>query len=164
MILGAMCGFVALGIRTLIPVGPDGNHVFTIKDNLPFLYSVLQSLSSMSTPFALIVTGGLLNFKNMTGKVGYIVLGSAMRVIIAPVIGLSAAVLLASCGILTCGPADYAALIALFGGPAAVSSAIIAAEMGGDGDLARQFVVWTHILPIFTVFFTVVLFRTMGLL
>ena len=164
LILGAMCGFVALGIRSLIPVGPDGNHVFTIKDNLPFLYSVLQSLSSMSTPFALIVTGGLLNFKNMTGTVGYIVLGSAMRVIIAPVIGLSAAVFLASRGILTCGPADYAALIALFGGPAAVSSAIIAAEMGGDGDLARQFVVWTHILPMFTVFFTVVLFRTMGLL
>lgn len=164
LILGAMCGFAVLILRAVIPIGADGNPVFTIKNNLPFLYSFLQSLNNMSTPFALIITGGLLNFKAVTGKVGYIVLGSAMRVIIAPVIGLSAAVFLASRGILPCSPADYAALIALFGGPAAVSSAIIAAEMGGDGDLARQFVVWTHILPIFTVFFTVVLFRTVGLL
>lgn len=164
LIVGALCGFVVLAIRAFISVDSNGEHIFTVKNQIPFLYTVLQYISNLSTSFALIILGGLLNFENLSGKVGYIALGSFMRVIIAPIIGLGSALVLVNSGWLVCGPAEYAAMIALFGGPVAVSSAIIAAEMGCDGNLARQFVVWTHILPMITVFFTVVLFRSIGLL
>ena len=91
-------------------------------------------------------------------------MGTFFRVIIAPIIGLSAAVLLSQAGIVPCGAAEFASLIALFGSPVAVSSAVMAAEMRADADLARHLVVWTSLCPIITLFLFVVVFRSAGLL
>jgi predicted permease len=58
----------------------------------------------------------------------------------------------------------YAALVALFATPVAVASAIMAEEMGNDGQLARQLVVWTTLLSAVVIFVTIVILRAMGLL
>jgi len=53
-------------------------------------------------------------------------------------------------------------LIALFGSPIAVSSAIMVNEMGGDRQLAAQLVVWSTISSIVTIFFTIVIMKYVG--
>ena len=91
-------------------------------------------------------------------------MGTLGRVILAPAVGLAGAILLSSAGILPLSPGDWACYIALFGSPVAFSSAIMAAEMGGDADLARQLVVWTSVCPVVTLFAIVMLFRSVGYL
>ena len=59
--------------------------------------------------------------------------------------------------VFTFGPEIYPTLIALFGTPVAVSSAIMAGEMKGDEQLATQLVVWTSICSIVTIFIMVFL-------
>ena len=56
---------------------------------------------------------------------------------------------------------EFPSLIALFGTPVAVSSAIMAEEMKNDGTLAGQLVVWTSVLSIFTMFLTIVAVRSL---
>jgi hypothetical protein len=58
----------------------------------------------------------------------------------------------------------YAALIALFGTPLAVSSAIMVHEMGGDEKLAGQLVIWSSIFSIITLFTIIMIFRGIGAL
>ena len=66
--------------------------------------------------------------------------------------------------ILSCTGADYPALIALFGSPVAVSSAIMAKGMGGDEQLATQLVVWTTLFSSITVFLSVCILMATGLI
>lgn len=164
LILAAAAGILCLLIRSRIPLNAAGEPVFSLKTSLKFVYDAITMLSEATNGLALIVLGGLLDFSTVRGKLGLIVLGTAGRTILAPAIGLSAAVLLSRAGVLQLGSAEYAALIALFGSPVAVSSAIMAAEMHSDGDLARQLVVWTSICPIVTLFAIVFLFRSLGML
>jgi predicted permease len=67
-------------------------------------------------------------------------------------------------GLLHCTQIHYPALVALFGSPVAVSSAIMASSMKNDGQLAAQLVVWTSIFSIFTIFAEVCILMMMGLL
>lgn len=78
--------------------------------------------------------------------------GTLGRIVFAPVLGIGAAILLGRWGILSCGHAEYPALIALFGSPVAVSSAIMAAGMKNDAQLATQLVVWTSVGSVATIF------------
>ena len=48
--------------------------------------------------------------------------------------------------------------------PVAVSSYIMAQQAGADGQLAGQLVVFSSVLSIFTLFVTIFILRTMGLL
>ncbi len=164
LILAAAAGLACLGIRALLPVNAAGEPVFSIQRDLEFLYSAIKKAANATTFVSLMVLGGLLDFSSLKGSFKYITLATVWRTVLAPVIGLVGAVLLTRAGVLACGPGEYACYIALFGAPVAVSSAIMAAEMGGDGELARQLVVWTSVSPIVTIFTIVVIFRSAGLL
>jgi len=52
----------------------------------------------------------------------------------------------------------------MFGSPVAVSSAVMAGNMGGDEQLATQLVVWTSLFSIITIFGEVCILMGMGLL
>ena len=93
-----------------------------------------------------------------------ITIGIVWRIVLAPVIGLGCAILLNKLGILSCGANEYPALLALFGSPVAVSSAIMAEQMHNDEQLATQLVVWTSICSIVTIFAFVCVLMGMGLL
>ena len=79
-------------------------------------------------------------------------------------LGVGGAIALSDMGILSCGPTVYPALIALFGSPVAVSSAIMAGSMDNDEQLATQLVVWTSLLSVPTVFLQVYLLLSLGFL
>lgn len=165
LIIGVVCGLAALGIRALLPADADGSPVFSLSGNLPFLYTAISNVAKISSPLALIILGGLFDFSAVKGMLKQILIGTLSRVVVVPGLVLGIAVLLSKyTTILNFDATVYPALIALFGSPVAVASAIMAQEMDNDGTLAGQLVVWTSILSIFTLFFFILILRGLGLL
>ena len=164
LILGIAAGLVCLGIREL-QNALFGKLVLSIQRDMAFVYKVLSGLKSMCTPLALLVLGGQFQFSAVKGLRKEILSGTLSRVVLAPLIGIGCAILLSEhTGLLHCGVNEYPALIAMFGTPVAVSSAVMAGNMGSDRQLATQLVVWTSIFSIFTIFAEVCILMGMGLL
>lgn len=159
---------VALGVAALLirqwQVAQFGSVAFSLQRDLPWLYSAVKDLKSIASPLALLLLGGQFRFSAVKELWKEVAAGTVCRTVMAPLLGVGGAVLLGSWGVLQCGPAEYPALIALFGSPVAVSSAIMAREMHNDEQLATQLVVWTSIASIVTVFLTVCLMMSLGLL
>ena len=82
----------------------------------------------------------------------------------APLIGVGLAILLTKAGVISFGMDTYPTLIALFGAPVAVSTAVIASEMNGDEQLATQLVVWTSLGSVITIYVAVCFMMGAGLL
>ena len=164
LILGVAAGLACLGIREL-QSALFGEVVFSLRRDTTFVYKVLSNLKTMCTPLALLVLGGQFEFSAVKGLLKEIVSGTLARTVIAPLIGIGCAILLtAHTDLIACGVNEYPALIAMFGSPVAVSSAVMAGNMGSDEQLATQLVVWTSIFSIFTIFTQVVILMGMGLL
>lgn len=164
LIKGIAAAFVCLLIRQA-QISAMGRTVFTLKDQLPFLYSVLTMLKNCTTPVALIVMGGKFTFSAAKGMMKEIVIGSVWRIVLAPVIGVGLAILLSRyTNLISFGPNEYPSLVGLFASPVAVSSAIMAKQMGGDDQLATQYVIWTSVCSMVTVFLLISAMVAMGLL
>lgn len=165
IILGCAAGGVALLIRSLIPLDADGVRLFTISGNLPFLYKTVENVAKIASPLALIAIGGQFAFQMDPDSKLLVGLGVLWKIALAPALMLGSAILLSQyTGLFDFGAEQYPALIALFGSPTAVASAVMAQEMGGDGKLARQLVVWSSIGSAFTIFIEVMILRFLGLL
>ena len=164
LILGVLAGLLCLGIRA-IEVSACGEAVFTVKDDVNFIYGFLSLVADIASPFALIILGAQFEFSAVRGMFKEIAVGVSCRIIIAPLLCLGVAALLSACtGIISFGTEEYPAMIALFGSPTAVGSAIMAREMGNDGQLATQLVVWTSIGSVITIFVTVCILMGVGLI
>lgn len=164
LIIAIAAGMVCLLIRGL-QLKYLGSVVFALNDQLKFVYNALSNIKSMASPFALIVLGSQFDFSSSRGMLQEIVIGTSWRVIVAPLVGIGTAIILSEfTPILNFGVNEYPALVALFGTPAAVSSAIMAGQMKNDEQLATQLVVWTSIVSIATMFLTVCLLMAGGFL
>lgn len=165
LIIAVAAGVAVLAVRHFIPLNAAGQHVFTLEGNLPFVFEAVRIIARLSTPLALLVLGGQFTFGAVRGMVRPIAVGTLARIVLAPTVGILS-VLLVSRGLgwFDVTPGGYAALVALFGSPVAVSSAIMAREMNNDDQLAGQLVVFTSVGSIFTVFAAVVILRACGLL
>lgn len=160
---------IALGLGCLLlreaQTAAFGNVVFSLRTQGKILYTVLNNLKSIASPFALIILGGEFELSAVKGMGKEIVAGTLWRLVLAPLLGIGTAILLSTrTGLLTCGPDTFPALIALFGSPAAVSSVVMAGAMGNDEQLAAQLVVWTSLLSIATIFLQVCLLMGFGYL
>jgi len=164
LIIAAVVGLLFLLIRTWIPVSDLGQPVFSIQTDMPFVYKSIVWLHQSSSPLALIIMGGMLDFSQIRSKLNYIVGGTVFRLILAPTIGLCSAYLCRESGLISCGPGEYGALIALFGSPVAVSSAIMASAMGCDDELARQYTVWTSLFSMLSLFLISAALRSFALI
>ena len=164
LITGVVLGLVCLGIRAF-QGEMFGEVVFALNKQTKFLYSAINNLKAIASPLALLVLGGQFEFSAVKGLKKEIVVGTVWRIVLAPIIGIGGAVLLSNCtSLLSCGVNEYPALIALFGSPVAVSSAVMAGSMGNDEQLATQLVVWTSICSIVTLFLQVCILMGAGLL
>ena len=164
MILGQVGGLVCLIVRGLLPVDASGQPIFTLSGSLPYLYSAIDSLASMASPLILILLGAQVDFHKVGDMKKEVFWGVLQRLIIAPLAGFGMAFFAQWIGLLTLTPAVASALIGLFGSPVAVASAVMTEEMGGDAELARQYVVWTAELSMFTLFLWILLLRAVGIL
>lgn len=164
LIIGVLTGFVVLGIRSFMPVDGAGVPVFTIKNNLPFLFDAIEKVARIASPLALVVLGGKFRFDAIKSLRNQIFAGTSARIVLAPFIGILFAIICEKTGIIEFQPSHYASFIALFGSPVAVSSAIMASQMKNDGQLANQILVWSSIGSVFTVFFAVLILKSMNIL
>lgn len=159
---------ISLGMLCLLIRGAQqryfGRVVFALNDQCAFFYNALSNIKNMTSPYALLILGGQFDFSSSKGMLKEIVVGTAWRVIIAPLIVIGGAAVLSILGVMNCGVNEFPALIGVFGTPAAVSSAIMAGEMGNDEQLATQLVVWSSVASIFTMFLTVCILMAAGFL
>lgn len=163
LIIAVALGLVGLVLRWVQMV-TIGEVKFSLKEDLAFVYGVLTMLKGSTTPLALIVLGGQFVFSAVKELKKEIIVATLWRIVLAPVIGVGGAVLLNRMGLMHCTQAHYPALVALFGSPVAVASAIMAKGMGGDEQLATQLVVWTTLCSGVTVFLIVCGLMAMGLI
>ncbi len=162
--IGVATGLIVLAIRSLIPVNAENLPVFTLKENLPLLYTAVNNVGKICSPLALIILGGLFEFSAIQGRKKPIIIGTAARIFFAPLVGVGTVILLSQYTSFQMDLAAYPALLALFGSPMAVSSAVMAQEMDNDSVLAGQLVVWTSFFSIITLFLFILTLRTLGLL
>lgn len=155
LILGVLAGVLVLALRALFA---RLGWAFRLTD-IPGLYDAIDMAASAATPLALLVLGGQFELSAVRQLARPIAIGTIMRLIVVPVLGLSAAYLFFP----DFGGAEYASFVSLFGTPTAVSGAVMASEMGGDGELAGQLVVWTTLGSAFTLFFFIALLRAVGI-
>ena len=161
LIIGCVLGLVFLGLREA-QMALFGEVVFRFSQQTKFLYTAVNNLKSIATPFALVVLGGQFEFSAVKGLLKEIVVGTVWRIVLAPLLGLAVAILLSAK--MGWGVNEFPALVALFGSPVAVSSAVMAGSMGADEQLAAQLVVWTSIFSIITIFAEVCVLMGMGFL
>ncbi len=162
LIIGVVLGVIVLLIR---PYGSRFIHTFIPAiDHFTFLETVINYIARVASPLALLVLGGQFDFKKIQGYRKQIVIGVMGRNLLAPLIGVGSAVLLHKAGIVYFDEGVFASFIALFGTPVAVASAVMAEEMGSDGQLAGQLVVWTTLFSIVSIFIEVFAVRAIGLI
>ena len=152
LIIGVAAGVAALGVRALFVQWGVEVRLTDIKP----VYKVMESLSAMATPLALIVLGAQFEFSAVVSLKKEIIFGTVMRTVVVPFLGLGVAYLFFR-DFFTA--AHFATFIALFATPVAVSSVPMAQEMDSDATLAGQLVVWTTLVSAFSVFFATLLLR-----
>ena len=155
LILGILAGVLALGIRALFV---RWGVAFRLSDITP-VFKVLEYMSGMATPMALLCLGGQFEFSAVRELRREIMFGVLMRTVIVPVLGLGTAYLFFRDAF---GGAQFAAFVAVFATPVAVSSVPMAQEMDGDVTLAGQLVVWTTLISAVSVFLVSFLLKAAG--
>lgn len=160
LIIAVFLGIVVISLRGLIPTNTEGELVFSLKNNMVFIYQPMRWIAQSASPMALIALGGQFDFKTGITSLREITMGVVLRQIVLPIIILGSAIYIA-----TFYPnmqSAYPALIALFASPIAISSVVMAFELGNDYKYANHLVVWSTIVSIFTLFIIIVVFRSIG--
>jgi len=124
----------------------------------PLLDRPLRQLGSIATPVALFALGASLDFGQGKGNIRLLVAGVFGRLVLIPLIGLSAAVILGIRDI------ALATMIAVLASPIGVSTYAMAQQFGGDEDLAAAMVVFSTAFSVFTIFLWVLLCSSLGFL
>ena len=156
LIIGIVAGLAALGIRSLFI---EADISFRISE-IPAIWNTLKYLSSIATPLALLVLGAQFEFSAIPSLKREIISGVIIRSVVVPLLGIGIAYLAFRESF---GGAQFAALVAVFCTPVAVSSVPMAQEMGADAELAGQLVVFTTVTSAFTVFIVSFLLKWAGI-
>ncbi len=160
LIIGVLSGIVFLVLK------PLGYEIIPAKvlESFGFTKTFVSYVARAASPLSLIVLGGQFDFSKIAGFRKQIIISVAARNFMAPAIGLGIAIAANALGLVSFDAGVYASLVALFGTPVAVSSAIMAEAMGSNGQLASQLVVWTTVVSAFSLFIIVFILRAVGLL
>ena len=121
------------------------------------VFKAISYISNAATPVALLCLGAQFEFSAIKTMRKEIICGVLLRTLIVPALGLGIAYLF-----FDFSGAMFAAMIAAFATPVSVSSAPMAQEMGGDGELAGQLVLWTTAASSVTLFVFIYLLRLLG--
>ena len=122
------------------------------------LEKAIGDVSKITTPLALIVLGGSLDFGKIGGNAKQLAVSVIGRLVIVPCVFLPAAVYFGFRN------AELAILLSLFASPTAVSSFTMAQQMGGDDELAGQIVVFNTTLCVITVFLWIFILKQIGVM
>ena len=155
LIVAIAVGVAALCVRALFV---RAGISFRLSDVTP-LFTVFNYMSGMATPMALLCLGSQFEFSAVASLRREITFGVLMRTVVVPLIGLGTAYLFFRDSF---GGAQFAAFVAVFATPVAVSSVPMTQEMDGDVTLAGQLVVWTTLASALSVFLVSFLLKAAG--
>lgn len=143
MILGAVTGLVFFALKIPVP-GP--------------LETVLEQFSDLTTPMALFVLGGTMHFKAIGGNAKYLIGGLVTKLLFLPAAIIAVAAAFGFAG------QELFVLMIMYMTPTATASYAMAQNMGGDGELAGQFVVIGTAVSVVTIFLWIYVTRSLGLI
>ncbi len=153
LILSILLGFVCLFLRKVFS---SFDIHLRLSDITP-VYSVMNQFAKTATPLALLALGAQFEFSAVPALKKEIIFGTVFRTVLIPAVALSIAFLSNSFQ-----GAHFAAFVALFATPVAISTVPMAQELGADTTLAGQLVVWTTLLSAFTIFFFSFILKSIG--
>ena len=143
LILGALVGFIFFMLQIKLPACID---------------ETAAQFADLTTPLALFVLGGTLHFSAVRGNLKYLVPSLTVKMVFLP------AVITALATAMCFGNLERFVLFTMYATPVATASYSMAQNMGGDGELAGQFVVISTAVSIVTIFLWVLFFKTMGMI
>ena len=143
LILGALVGFIFFMLQIKLPTCID---------------ETAAQFADLTTPLALFVLGGTLHFSAVRGNLKYLVPSLTVKMVFL------AAVITALATAMGFGNLERFVLFTMYATPVATASYSMAQNMGGDGELAGQFVVISTAVSIVTIFLWVLFFKTMGMI
>ena len=159
--VGQTCKQIAKSIVTNpLIIGVVLGIVFVFADwKLPTAAEKTVSyLSGLTTPLALLSLGSTFSLKSFRGRFAYALTGSLAKTVLMPGIACLVAALIGLRG------APLGTVLIMFGTPTAVSSYIMAKNMGSDHELAGQILLVTTGMCVFTIFLGIFILKTLGLL
>lgn len=121
--------------------------------------SSIGYMAQLATPLALIAIGGSINMKAMKASFKLSLIATVIKLVIVPALFLSIAYFIG----LKSGE-QMIILYVLYASPTAVSSYIMAANMGSDDKLASNIILMTTIFSVFTFTVGVYIFKCVGIL
>ena len=122
------------------------------------IYSVMNDLSDMASPLALIALGGTIKFSSIKSNAKHIIFTCLGKLVMMPGIMIPIAIALGYSG------STIGALLALFGSPVAVSSYVMSEQTGNDGELAGQLVAFSTAGSVVTMFIWIFTLKSIGAL
>lgn len=143
LILGTLVGFLFIGLKITLP---------------DCILKPVSQFANLSTPLALFILGGTLRFSSMSHHMKYILPSMGVKLILLPALAIAAALLFGF------NPAERFVYFTMFATPVAASSYPMAENMGGDGPLAGEFVVFSTAMSVVTIFLWIFFLNTAGLL
>ena len=154
LILSVLAGLLFFGLSRFLNAR---GIAFSLSDT-GALHKTLSSLAGAATPLALLSLGAQFEFSAVGQMKKEILFGVAVRTLIVPAVGLSAALLLRD----RFAAAQFACFVSAFATPVAVSSVPMAQEMKADAALAGQLVVWTTLVSALSIFVATWVLRAVG--
>ena len=118
----------------------------------------ISEFSNMTSPLALFVLGGTLQFNAISGNLKYLVPALSLKLMVIPAVMLSIAYALGLRGL------ELFLIVVIYGTPVAAASYPMAQNMGGDGELAGEFVVISTVVSTITLFLWIFFMKSMGLI
>ena len=132
---------------------------FCFQIRLPAcLASPIASFANMTTPLAMFALGGTLRFEAVSKNLPYLIPTLLGKLAIVPLILAVVGFAIGLRGI------ELFLVVAVFGTPVASGSYPMAMNMGGDGELAGQFVFISTVISLFTLFGWIFTMSQLGLL
>lgn len=122
------------------------------------LLKPVSSFANLTTPLALFALGGTLRFDAIARNRRILIAGLSIKLLFSPLFFLIIGYLIGLRGI------ELFLVLAVFATPIASSSYPMAASMGGDGELAGQYVFLSTVLCVPTLFMFIFCMRQMGLI
>ncbi len=121
------------------------------------IYKAVSDLSSIATPTALIMLGGMLSFESLRRDVKPLFTANLVKLVLLPAVMVTLGYLMGFRGM------EIGAIFIVFATPSAVSCYTMAQGFGCDGELSGEIVLSTTFFCLFTTFIGVFLLRQLGL-
>lgn len=154
-----LCNIIKQVIKNPLIIGAFAGILSMVADiKLPVILETFsEDMAAVATPIALVILGASISLRSMRKCGRNVIICIMGRLVVVPAFGLTAAALLGFRNI------EFITLLAMFAAPTSVSSFTMAQQMGSDGKLAGNAVIFSSALACFTMFLWIFLFKQLGM-